>query len=217
MKEYKAQLEFFSRKENREQVRAYFEKYWLSSEAYEQTWKPIKDSIFIETELFFPDIGFQPEFELMALSISTTFKEEDFKKLRSIMKLTGDRYFVIIQDHKEKNPRVTMGPNNTWVPHPPLRFIYPATITWDELMSGGEEYENISHELFREPYKEYFIFGDSGVWGKYAANDPMPAVHIFGFKKEYSKIFRQHFPEAAKEHYELLESSPEYREFVKLH
>lgn len=215
MKEYQPQLDFFFSEGNQqEKAQIYLEKYWLSHDEYERIWEPIKSSIFLEKGFFFPNIGFQPGFELMALSISTIFKQEDFEILRNIMKVTGDRYFVVIQNYDEKNPPIIRPSGKK---DPPWRLIYPATITWDELTHGMEEYGDICYELFREPYKEYFIFGDSGVWGKYAANDPMPAVHIFGFKKEYSKIFRQHFPEAAKEHYELLESSPEYREFVKLH
>jgi hypothetical protein len=64
-------------------------------------------------------------------------------------------------------------------------------------MSGGI----IGSEHFNNGCKDYFVFGDSAVWGRYVANSwiapenrtGLNPVNIMGFRKEYSEIFRKNF------------------------
>lgn len=50
---------------------------------------------------------------------------------------------------------------------PMFRMKFPVNITWEELTSGNY----ISAVLLEMSYNEYFVFGNSGSYGKYSAND----------------------------------------------
>jgi hypothetical protein len=94
------------------------------------------------------------------------------------LKYTNDNYIFIVENHFGHT-----------LDFPPIRLKFPATITWAELSSGN----TISNLLLNGPIKEYFVFGDSGLWGKYVANDYGSAVDIIGYKKELAKHFIKHF------------------------
>ncbi len=68
-------------------------------------------------------------------------------------------------------------------------MIYSAKITWQEIISGNF----ISTVLFNFPEKEYFVFGDSGFWGKYSANEYRYPLEIIGFKREYQSLFSKQY------------------------
>jgi hypothetical protein len=180
MKDYYEQLNTFVEDETREQTTSYFDKYWLNKEEYIEKWLPIQNKIFDSKAKYFPDMMFNSDFQLIALRGGLIFTEEDFYLLQNCMNQTGDKYFVIVQNCSEENPHQEQ---------PPLRFKYPANVTWDELMSGGL----VSLELFQYPFKEYFVFGDTGTWGKYVANDYEKPLDIIGFKKNYSEVFKRNF------------------------
>lgn len=187
MKDYQKQLDTFYDPDTRKQTEAYFEKYWLSQQEYLEIWSPIKQSIFDSNAKQFPDMMFRDNLELILMVGGGIFTQEDFKLLQECMKHTGDHHFVIYQNENVM-PAIYI-PNEPPLFHPPLRFKYPADITWEELMSG----EYISMELFQFFYKDFFVFGDSGNWGKYVANDCDYPLDIIGFRKEYANMFKGKF------------------------
>lgn len=180
MKDYYEQLNAFTENETREQTALYFEKYWLDNREYMGKWLPIQNAIFDSKAKYFPDMMFNSGFRLIPLRGGLIFTEEDFALLQECISQTGDKYFTIVQNCSEENPHNEQ---------PCLRFKYPSNITWGEIMSGGL----VSLELFKYPFKEYFVFGDTGTWGKYVANDYIYPLDIIGFQKEYSDVFREHF------------------------
>lgn len=196
IKDYQEQLDIFFEEETRQQTESYFEKYWLDKNEYLAKWLPIQDSIFNYEAKYLPDMMFNNSFELFPLVGGNIFTaEKDFILLKSCMKLTGDKHFTIIQN-KNVVVEVYYGKNEYRI-HPFLRFKYPTNISWDELMSGGF----ISSELFQSGYKDYFVFGGSGSWGRYVANDYVQPsnlvsfnpLNIMGFKKEFSEVFKKNF------------------------
>lgn len=68
--------------------------------------------------------------------------------------------------------------------HPKLQFVYPTDTTWEELMSGG----GISRELFETAYKNFFVFGNRGQWGRYVVGDEMST--ILGYHPAFKKQFK---------------------------
>ena len=62
-------------------------------------------------------------------------------------------------------------------------------ISWEAILSGAE----ISSDVFQRPIRNYFVFGDSGQWGKYAGDDYESPLHIIGFNKKYSDLFHNKF------------------------
>jgi hypothetical protein len=191
MKDYNELLNAILDEEIRKQAAVYFQKYWLDEDEYFEKWRPIQDSIFDSKAKYLPDMMFNVGFELFPMVGGDIFvAESDFTLLQDCMHRTGDEYFAIVQ-----NRNVVVG--NYDAEDPFTRFKYPVDISWAELMSGGI----IGSEHFKNGCKDYFVFGDSGNWGRYVANSWIQPsnlagfnwLNIMGFKKQFSEIFRQSF------------------------
>lgn len=194
--DYQEQLKTFSTPEDYDQTKVYFENYWLDLDEYVNNWHPIQHSIFNSKAKHLPDMMFSNNFELIPLIGGNIFtSHEDFALFQNCMRQTKDESFVIVQN-PEVIIKVYMSENN-WGVHPLLRFKFPAEISWEELNSG----DYISIELFQNAYKDYFVFGDSGNWGRYVANDYVNPINlegstplnITGFRSRYSKLFKEEF------------------------
>lgn len=172
---------------NRELAEAFLQKYWLTERDYQRNWKPVQDKIFYPDEGL-PHMIYLPEFKIIPLRGGCLFVEEDFKQLQNSMQQVGDRNFVIIQNSQE----FTEG-------EPMFKMKFPVNITWDELVSGNY----ISAVLFEMSYNEYFVFGENGNWGKYAASDYEHPLDIIAFKPELSSFFQEHFRQWKEEQEEI--------------
>jgi len=178
----------------------YLQKYWLNEQDYQKFWKPVQNKIFNQDKIL-PDMIYRPEFELIALRGGCLFVKEGFQELQKAMHEVGDNYFVIIQNSQD----FTEG-------EPMFRMKFPVNTTWEALLSGNY----ISSVLFEMSYNEYFVFGESGAWGKYSANDYERPLDIIGFKPEYASIFREKLKQSAEEREEIIEWLPlNYRELIK--
>jgi hypothetical protein len=178
----------------------YLQKYWLAEEEYWNIWKPIQDKIFVQDKGL-PELVYRAEFEMIALRGGCLFLEEDFKQLQIAMQDFGEEYFVIVQHSQD----FTDG-------EPMFRMKFPVNITWEELTSGNY----ISAVLLEMSYNEYFVFGKSGNWGKYSANDYEYPLDIIGFKPELAHIFQEYFSQPKEEQEEIREWLPqEYKELIK--
>lgn len=178
---------------NKEVAEKYLEKYWLPKEEYEKAWKPIQDRIFINQEKGLPSLIFAKEYEIIALRGGVLFEEKDFKQLQDCFLKVGDKHFVIVENSFGNELQRT-----------PFRMKYPVAISWQEFMSGNF----ISSVLAEMCANEYFVFGDSAAWGKYAANDYEKPLDIIGFKKEYSQLFKDIFRVPKEEEFEIFEWLP---------
>jgi len=201
--DYSTQLEVFSYLESQEETRVFMEKYWLDSREYLEKWKFLQNRIFINNK-HFPDMVFNSEFEIIILGGGLIFNQEDFELLKNCIKHTGDEEFVIIQNYNKNDPPKIYTNDSGWVIHPPLRFKFPVNITWNELLEGG----GVSDELFKSPYKEYFVFGNNGGWGKYVANDFNYPLDIIGFIKGHAPIFESIFKVSKEEREEIKKAIP---------
>jgi hypothetical protein len=178
----------------------YVKKYWLDEEEYVSHWEPLQDKIF-DDKVNFLHLGriFLPEFKLMALTGGATFEKKDFILLQECMRELGEKYFVVIEncaippDVHEKFKNKKNG-----LPGKPLKFKYPVDIKWKEIYRD----DFLSDAMMGVwEGREFYIFGESGLWGKYAANDhcsvdvnPLgPPLNILGFKDECASLFREKF------------------------
>lgn len=185
---------------NKDLAEKYLQKYWLEGQEYHKVWKPIQNAIFNEGKNL-PDLIYRPEFKLMALRGGCLFAREDFEQLQKAMQEVGDNHFVIIQNSQE----FTEG-------EPMFRMKFPTNTTWDELVSGNY----ISAVLLEMSYNEYYVFSESGKWGKYSANDYEQPLDIIGFKPDYESVFRKSFEQPSEEREEIKEwLPPKYKEIVK--
>ncbi len=185
---------------NKCQAEKYLQKYWLPKQEYEKKWKPIQDKIFIQNQSL-PELIYSPEYELIALRGGCLFEEEDFSQLQKVMQDIGDSHFVIIQHSQDFTES-----------EPMFRMKFPANITWDELTNGNY----ISAVLLEMSYNEYYVFSESGNWGKYSANDYEQPLDIIGFKPEYRCVFREQFKQPEEELEEIKEWLPlKYKNLIK--
>ena len=64
-------------------------------------------------------------------------------------------------------------------------------------------------------HKNYFVFGDSGEWGKYVANDYKFPLDIIGFRNKYAELFKRNFVLSIEERNEIYEWLPEtYKRYI---
>jgi hypothetical protein len=179
----------------------YLKKYGLTEEDYFKTWKPIQDSIFQNQDQGLPAMVFKPGFSLIAIRGGAIFERRDFKKLQYCMQQLGDTHLIIIENDLSGMLKV-----------PPFRMVYPADITWREIMSGNF----ISTAIFEMDDSDYFIFSNRGSWGKYLTNDYIYSIDIIGFKHEYATLFREAFNQSEREKNELRGwLPPNYRDLTK--
>src|SRR6218665_800348 len=186
---------------NIKKARFYLEKYWLPQKEYDNAWKPIQDKIFINQGKSLPELLFAEQYNLLALRGGCLFLEEDFKQLQQSLIAIGEKYFVVIEN--------TFGGK---LDEPAFRMRFPTDITWEELTSG----DFISSVFFEMLPNEYFVFSESGNWGKYSANDYENPLDIIGFKPELAPVFKKHFKQPKEEQEEIREWLPkEYKKLIK--
>jgi hypothetical protein len=196
MCDYEAQLKTFSDSSTRPEAEAYLEQYWLNWEIYESQWRAVQRNVFDQMAKRLPDMMFLSGFNIFPLEGLNVFtSEEDFLSLQEFMRRCGDEYFAIIQNESVVY-RIWYGKDD-WRTHPPLRFKYPVGVSWDELMSGA----SVSMEVFDWAYKAYFVFCDSGNWGRYVENEyehpiiqnAFLPLNIMGFKPAFRAAFEESF------------------------
>lgn len=211
-------LERFSVPETRDISEVYLKEYWLNEEEWQSNWQLLKDKIFRKEATCLPDMLFKQDFTLLAFMGGVVFVEDDFKTLQKCMLEAGDEWFVIVEN-QHMQPKFK-GNDGETILDPLLRFKFPVEISWNELLNGGL----LSMEVFQNACKEFFVFGDSGKWGKYAANeywdtsvDPAGTpLDIIGFKPELAPIFQEHFKQPKEEQEEIREWLPqEYKKLIK--
>lgn len=207
MKEYSAIIEEFSDEGyrmyshivpasqwgNRQVAEDYLKRYWLSSVEYERTWKRVQDRVFTNQEVGLPQMVFASGFEMQASQGGCLFVQDEFVKLQECARAIPEQFLFVIEN--------TFGGR---LKKPIFRMKFPTSISWGELAGGNFA----SAILLEMPHKEYFVFGDSGSWGKYVANDYEIPLDILGYKQEVANIFRGKFKLSEIEERELAEMLP---------
>jgi hypothetical protein len=194
MKDYQIQLEIYlNHPENRKQAEQYLEKYWLDKKELLEFWITIKNKVYNPNFKIIPTPVFVSHFDYIVLKGGLIFTRYDFEWLKSCMNIIGDKQFIVLEDYDETKPPHSAGP--------PLRFKYPRNITWEEITSGAD----ISEQAFHWPARNYFVFGDSGQWGKYVGNDYKYPLDIIGFDNKHTNLFRNTFKISNEDKIELTE------------
>lgn len=138
---------------------------------------------------------------MIAAHGGSLFAREDFEQLQRAVLAVGETEIVVIQNTQD----FTSG-------EPMFRMKFPATITWEEMISGNY----ISAVLLEMCYNEYYVFGSQGNWGKYSATDHRYPVDIIGFAPEVASIFQAQFEHSEAEKDELRLWLPGiYREVIR--
>ncbi|OJW17971.1 hypothetical protein [Mucilaginibacter sp. 44-25] len=201
--EFDEQLKVFSTSENLDVSKKYLQKYWLFEKDYLEKWQPIQKALF-KNNTFFPEFVFNKKLQIFVTGGGRIFPQSDFESLKICMNKSGDKEFVIIQNINNSDAPQIYYKGERLKPHPFLRFKFPAHVDWKELLSG----DGISEHLFEMPFKDYFVFGDSGNWGMYVANDHYYPLIIFGFVEDLKLVFENEYKVSENEHREILKALP---------
>lgn len=178
----------------------YLKKYFLCEEDYLQIWKPIQNTIFVNEEIGLPARIFKDGFYLLVSRGGILFEKKEFENLQNCIEEVGDNNLVIIQNDF-----------GGIVKKPLLRMKFPAHITWHELMSGNF----VSSVLVEMFANEYFVFSESGSWGKYSANDYEHPLDIIGFNPVLESLFKHNFKQSKEEQEEIWKWLPqEYKGLI---
>ena len=196
MNEQLLRLTAFANTESEDSTKKYLERYWLNMNEL-TFWEDKKLTIFSENFKSLPDKLFKDDFKSIVMKGGLIFVEEDYNILRECMKTCGDKNFVIIEDYNESSPPHKSGPS--------LRFRYPVSALWNEL----KIHDGICYELFERPVRNYFVFGDSGLWGKYVANDYHYPVDILGYSSGIAEIIGNRFLVSSGDMQDLQRGVPE--------
>lgn len=178
----------------------YLKKYHLSEEEYLSKWKLIQSNIFRNTGGSLPEMMFNIGFSLLATRGGILFEKDDFESLQNCIMQLGDKKLIIVQNDFGGKLKT-----------PPLRMSYPSDITWEDLISGNF----ISTVLFEMFANEYFVFSESGSWGKYSANDYKQPLDIIGFRDSFELVFKENFEQPREEWEEIKEwLPPKYKNLI---
>ena len=159
---------------NRQIAETYLKRYWIPLPEYDSVCRPLQNTIFTNLEIGLPSMLFRSGYQLKVTRGGCLFVEEEFARLRECMLTIGEKWFFVIEN--------TFGGR---VKDPVFRMKFPSSITWSELTNGNF----VSSVLLEMPHKEYGVFGESGMWGKYSANDFEFPLDLLGFKQEVYNIF----------------------------
>lgn len=172
----------------------YLHKYHISPDEYTQKWLPIQESIFFNISKEFPKVRFKGGYSLYIMTGGVLLEKEDFESLQRCMIQLGDKSLIIIQNDF-----------GGALKEPPLRMKYPVNITWEELLEGGF----ISTALFENYHYDFFVFSESGNWGKYAANIYEYPLSIIGFRTKYETVFEKEYVGSLQENEKLMNVIPD--------
>lgn len=216
MNEYRSHLEAYSKHwgvfhtalgsgsdlTNKEKAQRYLEKYWLPSDEYNRKCHRLQNEIFVP-QATLPDIVFHAQYEMLAFRGGCLFVQDEFEKLQHCFHEIGDKYFYVIED--------TVGGRHE-SGYPPFRMKYPASISWNKLISGSF----ISAILFGVSIGAYYVFGETTAWGRYSANDIHAPLSLVGFQPKWSSLFRGRLTVSKTERLEILNWLPtKYRDVIR--
>jgi hypothetical protein len=178
MKDYQSVLDRYAFPKTYARSETYLKSFWLTHSQYVSRIQAMRCAIFKEG-VFTPDaFAFNENFNSYETVGGVLFVKDDYVQLQQCLTKTEDKTIFVIEDFDTANPPHTSGP--------PFRMQYPKASTWQVIYPDEE---GISYELFGRPVRNYFVFGDSGLWGKYAGSDWQDPVDIWAFSPEVEDVF----------------------------
>jgi hypothetical protein len=148
--------------------KTYLEKYWIHSDEWENIWKPVKEKIFDINAKDLPDMMFNGNYKLVAQRGGILMCEDDLKTIKRCMNKLGEKFFFIVEN-------INARPLDEYINDPLLfRFKFPSDVSWKDL--SGEKFFGgyslgVSFDLLRVADRNYFVFGESGLWGRYVGSE----------------------------------------------
>lgn len=116
--------------------------------------------------------GFQSEVHVA----SPLFSKETYLLFQDMCTVYGDKIFYIIEDELCEEDAAMA-----------VKLKFPVSTTWSEIMSG----EFLSNAILRTACRNYYMFGDSGKWGRWCDYDNnWLDYEIIGFSQVFPETLR---------------------------
>lgn len=141
----------------------FLHQYAMNELEYEDICTPIMQKIFKSFGEIVFDVSAMPiaeiikeGFEYFSYYSSPLFWKESYELILQICKEYGDKnIFIVERENCEKDPDVA------------FKIKIPVYKSWEDVSNGGY----ITDVLFNRPNCNYYVFGDSGKWGKWCNYD----------------------------------------------
>lgn len=147
----------------RQQAIVFLHQYAMNDIEYKDICTPVMQKIF----KFSPSRNFDinvmsmtemidDEFDYFSYNSSPLFWKESYELIQKICAEYGDNYIFILEEEECEIPHDSA-----------FKLRIPVCKSWEELSNGGY----ITDVLFNRSNCNYYVFGDSGMWGKWCDYD----------------------------------------------
>ncbi len=159
----------------------FLEKYSIDSIAFQNECKPIMKQVFkmdekqkYDMETMPIDALFYPDYCFFTYFSSHIFSKEDFLLIKDICRKYNEKFIYIIEREGCED-----------YPEAAFKLKIPVDISWESLNEGG----CITDVIFHFMQNDYYVFGDSGCWGKWCDYDnAIIDYETFAYKWETEPI-----------------------------
>lgn len=206
MKAYQAHLDRFGDSLEVDRIEQYLSRYFLTDKVFSEKYQHIFSKLFNSTAEFFGDYVFNDNLSLLFQPGGGLFSKDEFMALQHCMTILGDKNLVVTEHYSvSKPPRYLGFENGREIEFilPKNQFCFPSTISWEEFTNGAE----FTNELFAA-IRNYFVFGDSGKWGKYVLNDDDWPIDVYCFEEAEGLLFRNNFRVDPQDYLEIVSHLP---------
>lgn len=169
--------------ESARKAKTFLDKYAMNDDSYHSLCIPAQQRIFrhpapkgfniLEQEVY--EI-FHDGVKFFSYVSTPLFWKENFELFQAIGRAFGERNLFIIEDEEcEEDPQQT------------FKLQIPIETTWSELSDGGF----ISDVVLNMHHNNYFVFGDSGNWGRWCDyENGWMDYEVFAYKRLCPEILR---------------------------
>jgi hypothetical protein len=166
---------------NIDQGRLFLQKYYMDDVEYEGKCMQAMRKVFANNPESFFDIRYKTIQDLLSnqshyfsYQSSPLFWKESYELIQAICVKYGDRYIYILEEERCET-----------APEAAFKLKIPVNHSWEMLANGG----CIANVLFNMFQNNYYVFGDSGKWGKWCDYDnDFIDYEVFAYKYETPQI-----------------------------
>jgi len=149
---------------------AYLDSFYLSNADYQRQYLSIQERVFCKPNLTEDDCIFFPSFKTYQYGASLVFTRKKYELLQKLLSQTTDSSILLIEDDATL-PSAHL-----------IKLIINKNCNWINLSVKDE---GICYEVFGRPVRNYFVYGNSGTWGMYNANDWRHEKCFWGFDERF--------------------------------
>ena len=177
MKAFQALLDKRSWLPSRQLSEAYLDAFWLSPQELSR-YNEARCRVFPEKHFVSDRTSFNPRFDVFRTIGGCTLYKELYEVLQKFMGGVGDQVLIMEQDGVE-NTLMDDG-------EPFFNLRYPVTTKWEQMHVKNE---GISEVMFGFAFRQFFVYGNSGMWGLYAGNDWLAPLNYWVFAPQLRSMF----------------------------